>query len=189
MKKAYHLFKRTFDIIIALLGLIVLGLIFIPIMIAIKSDTRGPAIFGQPRVGQRGKVFQCYKFRTMYTVKSENKNKPSTSDDRVTRVGRILRRWSIDELPQLWNILRGEMSLVGPRPELVDIVSGYEAWQLRRFEVKPGLTGWWQVNGRKQPMYANINEDIYYVDHQSISLDLLIFLRTFIAIISGKGAL
>jgi lipopolysaccharide/colanic/teichoic acid biosynthesis glycosyltransferase len=81
------------------------------------------------------------------------------------------------------------MSLVGPRPELVDIVSGYEAWQLRRFEVKPGLTGWWQVNGRKQPMYANINEDIYYVDHQSISLDLLIFLRTFIAIISGKGAL
>ena len=185
----YPLFKRAIDFVVAIIGLVFCSVIYIPVAIAIKLDSNGPVIFGQERVGQKRRVFTCYKFRTMYTTVSDNKYKPTISDERVTRAGRILRRWSLDELPQFWNILRGDMSLVGPRPELDEFVSNYEDWQYRRFETKPGLTGWWQVNGRKQPMYDYIHEDIYYVDHQSMLLDIKIILRTLAAIFSGRGAI
>jgi lipopolysaccharide/colanic/teichoic acid biosynthesis glycosyltransferase len=114
--------------------------------------------------------------------------KPTQDDERVTRVGRFLRRTSLDEFPQFYNVLRGDMSLVGPRPEQVPLAVSYEPWQRRRFAVKPGLTGWWQVNGRKQPMYEHIEYDIYYVEHRSLQLDLIILLRTAGALISGEGA-
>jgi lipopolysaccharide/colanic/teichoic acid biosynthesis glycosyltransferase len=104
-------------------------------------------------------------------------------------VGRWLRRTSLDEFPQFCNVLRGEMSLVGPRPEQVPLADHYQAWQKRRFTVKPGLTGWWQVNGRKQPMYEHIEYDIYYVEHRSLRLDMIILWRTIGAILSGEGAL
>ena len=114
--------------------------------------------------------------------------KPDADDDRVTSVGRFLRRTSLDELPQFWNVLRGEMSLVGPRPEQLAFIGKYDAWQMRRFIAKPGLTGWWQVNGRPQPLYDHIEYDIYYVEHCSLRLDLLILLRTARAVLSGEGA-
>ena len=106
----------------------------------------------------------------------------------MTSVGRFLRRTSLDELPQFWNVLRGEMSLVGPRPEELAFIGKYDAWQMRRFIAKPGLTGWWQVNGRPQPLYDHIEYDIYYVEHCSLRLDLLILLRTARAVLSGEGA-
>jgi lipopolysaccharide/colanic/teichoic acid biosynthesis glycosyltransferase len=103
-------------------------------------------------------------------------------------LGWFLRRTSLDELPQFFNILRGEMSLVGPRPEQLPFLANYAVWQRQRFTVKPGLTGWWQVNGRKQPMHEHIDEDIYYVEHQSLWLDLIILWRTLGAVLGGKGA-
>lgn len=124
----------------------------------------------------------------MYLNSSGHGRKPGPNDDRVTRVGRFLRRTSLDELPQCFNILRGEMSLVGPRPEQLVFAARYLDWQRRRFTVKPGLTGWWQVNGRKQPMYEHIDEDIYYVEHCSLWLDFIILCRTVQAVLSGKGA-
>jgi lipopolysaccharide/colanic/teichoic acid biosynthesis glycosyltransferase len=109
-------------------------------------------------------------------------------DTRVTHLGRFLRHSSLDEFPQFYNVLRGDMSLVGPRPEQLPLAAHYDGWQRRRFAVKPGLTGWWQVNGRPQPMYEHVDYDIYYVDHRCTRLDLIILLRTLRAILSGEGA-
>jgi lipopolysaccharide/colanic/teichoic acid biosynthesis glycosyltransferase len=176
------------DIIGALVGLIFTALIYLPTAVAIKLDSHGPVIFAQERVGKDFQNFMCYKFRTMYLNSSMDGRKPSTNDERVTRVGWFLRRTSLDELPQFFNILRGEMSLVGPRPEQLPFLPHYSAWQRQRFTVKPGLTGWWQVNGRKQPLYEHIDEDIYYVEHHSLWLDLIILWRTLGAVLGGKGA-
>lgn len=119
---------------------------------------------------------------------SGHEQKPGHNDERVTRVGWFLRRTSLNELPQFFNILRGEMSLVGPRPELLPFLAHYEVWQRQRFSVKLGLTGWWQVNGRKQPMHAYIDEDIYFLEHRSLRLDLIILWRTLGRVFGGKGA-
>ena len=110
-------------------------------------------------------------------------------DPRVTRVGRFLRRTSLDELPQIWNVVKGEMSLVGPRPELPQLVERYHLWQRKRFAVPQGMTGWWQVNGRSdKPMHLHTEDDLYYVQNYSIGLDLFILLKTFWAVLSGRGA-
>ncbi len=180
--------KRGLDVMGGLVGLGITALLYIPIAVAIKIDSPGPVLYAQERVGKDECAFIVYKFRTMYFDQCGHGKKPGPSDDRVTRVGRFLRRSSLDELPQFFNVLRGEMSLVGPRPEQLALKAHYQDWQRRRFEVKPGLTGWWQVNGRKQPMYEHIDEDLYYVDHSTLSLDLLILWRTFRAVLSGKGA-
>lgn len=185
----FQLIKRGMDIVGAGVGLAITCLVSIPIAVAIKLDSEGPVIFSQERVGQEEEVFRVYKFRTMYWHASKNGPKPVANDERVTHVGRFLRRTSLDELPQFYNVLRGEMSLVGPRPEQLPLLTSYQTWQRRRFAVKPGMTGWWQVNGRKQPMSEHIDEDLFYVEHCSLALDLKILWRTLSAVVSGEGAI
>lgn len=193
--------KRLFDLAIAIPGLIIALPIMLLAAIAIRIDSPGPVIFRQQRVGENGRLFTIYKLRTMVdgaerylpqvitTDEQGNLVYKKAQDFRVTRVGRFLRRWSIDELPQLWNVVKGEMSLVGPRPELPFLVSRYENWQYKRLTVPPGLTGWWQVRSRGQkPMHLATEEDLFYIEHYSIWLDLQILIRTVGAIISGKGA-
>ncbi|MDQ7030864.1 MAG: sugar transferase [Ardenticatenia bacterium] len=171
-----RLVKRTFDLVITIgalpFVLPVMGLI----ALAIKLDSPGPAIFKQERVGENGRIFTIYKFRTMVVdaeqrvheviqITEDGKIIHKRKDDpRVTRLGRFLRRTSLDELPQLFNVLKGEMSLVGPRPELPWLVDQYEPWQRKRFAVPQGITGWWQVNGRSdRPMHLHTEDDLYYI--------------------------
>jgi exopolysaccharide biosynthesis polyprenyl glycosylphosphotransferase len=194
LSDAQRLFKRAFDVAAVLVSLpVTLPLIALGAL-AIVLDDGGSVLFAQRRVGENGRVFAMQKFRTMRVSKALRKVRGGGShkraeDRRVTRVGRWLRRTSIDELPQLWNVLRGEMSLVGPRPELPELVERYELWQRKRFAVPQGMTGWWQVNGRSdRPMHLHSEDDLYYVQNYSIGLDLLILLRTFWAVISGRGA-
>ena len=187
---AYARVKRSIDISCAGAWLCLSAPLMLVIGLLIKMDSPGPVFFRQPRLGYRRCTFQCYKFRTMYLNGDNQGPKPAGDDDgRVTRVGRWLRRSSLDELPQFLNVLRGEMSLVGPRPEQAYLAARYPEGSQRRFEVLPGLTGWWQVNGRLQPMYEHPEYDLYYVDHQSLRLDLLILWRTVGAVLSGKGAI
>lgn len=187
----YLLAKRATDIAAACFGLVLLAPFFIIIAVAIRLDSHGPVLFAHERIGKDGKSFLMYKFRTMYAhaPKYSFKIDKERADNHVSRVGKVLRRSSLDELPQLLNILKGEMTLVGPRPEQPFIVEQYEPWQRRRFLVKPGVTGWWQVNGRSdRPMHENTDLDLYYVDHQSLALDLEILLRTLPAVFRGNGA-
>jgi lipopolysaccharide/colanic/teichoic acid biosynthesis glycosyltransferase len=184
----YPIAKRVIDVAGAVCGLLVTCLLYLPLAAAIRLNSPGPVIFSQARMGRDCRVFRIHKFRTMRLEASGYGPKPDADDDRVTSVGRFLRRTSLDELPQFWNVLRGEMSLVGPRPEQLAFIGKYDAWQMRRFIAKPGLTGWWQVNGRPQPLYDHIEYDIYYVEHCSLRLDLLILLRTARAVLSGEGA-
>jgi lipopolysaccharide/colanic/teichoic acid biosynthesis glycosyltransferase len=185
---SYAAVKRTVDILGALVGLAATAIAYIPIAIAIKFDSPGPVLFVTDRAGLGARLFRVYKFRTMHVTSPASGHKPDPDDERVTAIGRFLRRTSLDELPQCYNILRGDMSLVGPRPEQVAFLHRYQGQDRRRFDVKPGLTGWWQVNGRKQPMYDHAAEDVYYVDHQSLGLDLIILCRTVFAVLNGRGA-
>jgi lipopolysaccharide/colanic/teichoic acid biosynthesis glycosyltransferase len=167
----------------------------------IKLDSPGPVFFRQQRVGENGRIFRMYKFRSMvvgaeklqHKVNGEDENgnviHKSEDDPRVTRVGRFLRRTSLDELPQLINVLKGEMSLVGPRPELPWLVGQYELWQRKRFAVPQGMTGWWQVNGRSdKPMHLYTEDDLYYIQNYSLWMDIYILLKTSWVVLRGKGA-
>jgi exopolysaccharide biosynthesis polyprenyl glycosylphosphotransferase len=193
--------KRAFDLLVTVaalpLALLAMGLI----VLAIKLDSRGPVLFGQERIGENGRRFRMLKFRTMVPGaeqlqaqatrldESGNRVYKVPRDPRITRVGRFLRRWSLDELPQLFNILRGEMSWVGPRPEQVFVVEQYEPWQRQRLAVPPGLTGWWQVNGRSDlPMHLNTQYDLFYIRNYSLWLDLKILWLTVGTVLRGKGA-
>lgn len=182
--------KRVFDLfltpIIFLFSLPLLPLIFLSIVI----EDGFPIVIKQERVGEGGKIFTMYKFRTMKKNAKKYADAPKTpADPRITKVGHFLRQTSFDELPQIINILKGEMSLVGPRPEMPQKVAKYEPWQKMRLEVKPGLTGLWQVLGRKDlPMEENLEYDFYYIHNQSLWLDLAILLKTIPAALSGKGA-
>lgn len=196
-----RLIKRGFDLVVTVL-LIVLFLPFMfLIAIAIRLDSRGPVWLRQQRVGENGRIFEMFKFRTMVAgteqlaqavTAADSEGHPvhkRRSDPRVTRVGQVLRRFSLDELPQLLNVLKGEMSLVGPRPEMPWLVEKYESWQRKRFAVPQGLTGWWQINGRSdKPMHLNTDDDLYYVYNYSLLLDMLILLRTPLAVLRGQGA-
>ena len=184
----YALIKRGTDILGSLVGLLLTALVYVPVAIAIKLDSPGPVIFAQLRVGKDEETFRIYKFRTMVIDAAFYGEKPTVDDERVTAVGRWLRRTSLDELPQFYNVLRGEMSLVGPRPEQLPLLVHYRPEEHLRFTIKPGITGWWQVNGRKQPMYEHLDYDVYYVNHRSLRLDLQIILRTLLAVVSGEGA-
>jgi exopolysaccharide biosynthesis polyprenyl glycosylphosphotransferase len=196
-----RLVKRLFDLLIGsflmLLILPVLGLV----SLAIKLDSRGPAIFLQQRVGENGRLFGMYKFRSMIVGAEELQDEVTSIDEegnifykrendpRITRMGRFIRRASLDELPQLINVLKGDMSLVGPRPELPMMVGQYEPWQHKRFTVPQGMTGWWQINGRaNKPLHLHTEDDIYYIQNYSLWMDIYILLKTPWVVMRGVGA-
>ncbi|MCA9965332.1 MAG: sugar transferase [Anaerolineales bacterium] len=192
-----YLFKRFLDIVGSVFGLL-LTAVMIPILaLAIKLDSPGPVIFRQQRVGQGGRPFTVYKFRSMHVNAETMAEQPQSpepppkrlDDPRLTRVGRWLRRWSLDELPQFWNVLKGEMSLVGPRPEELRLAQFYNDWHRRRLAVKPGITGPMQVSGRGNlSLDQRVQLELAYIDHYSLGRDLLILLQTIPAVIKGEGA-
>jgi len=186
----YPVLKRVMDLLIASFLLILTLPLWVIIAIGIKLDSKGPVFFKQERVGYKGRKFILYKFRTMFAHTPPFSESPrDESDPRVTRFGRFLRRTSLDELPQLINVIKGEMSLVGPRPEMPFIVERYSRWERKRLEVKPGITGLWQILGRKNlPLQENIHYDLYYIKNRSIVLDLMILLKTIPVVLKRKGA-
>ncbi len=185
--------NRVLDIATAAVGLAVTSPLLAASAIAIKIEDGGPIVFRQTRVGKDGEDFELLKLRTM-VVGAEKKGAGyavDAGDSRITRVGRVLRRTSVDELPQLWNVIRGEMSLIGPRPTLRYQVETYTERQRRRLEVRPGLTGWAQIQGRATlPWAERIELDVWYVEHRSARVDLRILLRTPLALFGGtyRGA-
>lgn len=196
-----RLVKRAFDVLVASLALLLGWPAMIAIAVAIKLDSPGPVIFKQQRVGENGRLFWMYKFRSMVQDAEQRRDEVITQTDdgqlihkhvddpRVTRVGRFIRRASLDELPQLINVLKGEMSLVGPRPELPWLVERYAPWQRKRFAVPQGITGWWQVNGRSdKPMHLHTEEDLYYIQNYSLLLDIQIMWKTLGTLFKRKGA-
>jgi len=191
--------KRMLDLMLAGGMLAVVAPVLPFIALAIRRDSPGPVFFRQTRIGRDGHVFRIWKFRTMVHERGEELRFFATedgeyrhkfrNDPRVTRVGAFLRRTSLDELPQLLNVLTGDMSVVGPRPEIPHIVQNYQPWQHRRHLVRPGMTGWWQVNGRSdRPMHEHTELDVHYVDHLSWRLDLRILWRTFRFVVRHTGA-
>jgi lipopolysaccharide/colanic/teichoic acid biosynthesis glycosyltransferase len=180
--------NRALDAAGSALGLAVSSPFLAAAALAIKLDDGGPVLYRQRRVGHRGEEFDLLKLRTM-VVGAESKGAGwavNRGDPRITRVGRMLRRLSLDELPQFWNVLRGDMSLIGPRPTLAYQVEQYTPRQRRRLEVKPGLTGWAQIHGRARlPWEERIELDVWYVENRSPWLDLKILLRTPLALFSG----
>jgi exopolysaccharide biosynthesis polyprenyl glycosylphosphotransferase len=193
--------KRAFDLVVGIITLILISPLLALIAIAIRLDSPGPIIFKQQRVGENGRLFWMYKFRSMVRDAEQQQAKAirvrddgqilhkHPNDPRVTRVGRLIRRTSLDELPQIFNVLKGEMSLVGPRPELPWLVERYEPWQWQRFHVPQGITGWWQVNGRSdKPMHLYTDEDLFYIQHYSLLLDIQILWRTIGAVLKSRGA-
>jgi exopolysaccharide biosynthesis polyprenyl glycosylphosphotransferase len=193
--------KRGFDIVSAILLLILLSPALALLALIIRLDSEGPVIFRQTRCGKDGKLFAFYKFRGMVADAEARQSEfdhlneaqgpifKMKHDPRVTRVGRVLRRTSLDELPQLWNVLRGEMSLVGPRPPLPKEVEKYEEWHQARLRAVPGITGLWQVSGRSQLGFDEMTRlDIEYLNVWSLALDLRILVRTVVAVIFAHGA-
>lgn len=184
MRGFYRAVKRFLDVTASFLGLVLLSPLMLAVSILIKIDSRGPVIFRQKRIGRNGKVFEIYKFRSMCVgaEKTGSGVYSGKGDARVTRIGKILRATSRDELPQLLNILKGEMSFVGPRPPLTYHPWKYEEYtdfQKRMFEVRPGITGWAQVNGRKDvEWHKRIELNVWYVDHMSLLLDIKIMFMT-----------
>lgn len=194
--------KRGTDILGAAIGLIVAAPLLAGLALLVKSTSRGPAFYRQTRIGRLGRSFTVYKLRTMHVGAHELRRRlmplndvPTgplfkvRADPRVTRVGQVLRRCSLDELPQLWNVLTGTMSIVGPRPALPEEVARYEPHVFGRLLVKPGITGLWQVSGRSDLSWAeSVRLDLYYARNWSFALDAQILLRTVIAVLSGRGA-
>ncbi|MGD8457914.1 MAG: sugar transferase [Anaerolineales bacterium] len=196
-----RLVKRIFDLSLTILFSPFILMIIAGVSVLIKIFDPGPVFFTQDRVGENGKIFKFYKFRSMVVgadarigevMEKGEQGKiihKMKDDPRITPLGRFLRRTSLDEFPQFLNVLKGEMSLVGPRPELPLLVENYEPWQRTRFAMPPGLTGWWQVEGRSErPMHLNTEDDLYYVKNYSIWLDLFIILKTVGVVLRGKGA-
>jgi lipopolysaccharide/colanic/teichoic acid biosynthesis glycosyltransferase len=200
--------RRLGAVVLAGVLVVLLAPLLIAIAIAIRLDSPGPALFRQRRVGHGGREFTVLKFRSMRLdadprghreyvtalIKGKNRNGGCENlyklavDDRITRVGRHIRRWSLDELPQLFNVIAGDMSLVGPRPAIPYEVAEYPRWYLRRFEVKPGLTGLWQVSGRNELTYEEmVRLDVEYVAHRSLFVDLAILAKTPGTILSRRG--
>jgi lipopolysaccharide/colanic/teichoic acid biosynthesis glycosyltransferase len=181
--------------------LVLLAPVLIVLGIVIKVDSTGPIFYASQRVGRKGRVFRCFKFRTMVTDAEKLQEKlrhlnerdgvlfKIKDDPRITRCGRTMRKYSLDELPQLWNVLWGDMSLVGPRPPLASEVKQYELEYLRRLEVSPGITGLWQVEARAHPSFDRyIDLDLRYVENWNLSLDLKILMRTISVVLAGTGS-
>lgn len=186
----YDILKRTIDLCVSLVAIGALLPLYLGIALSIKCDSPGPVVFRQKRTGLNGRGFTIYKFRTMYVDTPVHMLTPGSADDpRITRVGRFLRRTSLDELPQLLNVIKGDMSLVGPRPEMPFIVETYTEHQRQRLTVTPGITGLWQISGdRALQIHENLEYDLYYIANRSLSLDLAILFQTAFSVIRGAGA-
>lgn len=193
--------KRVFDITLSAIALLAAAPLLAAVALAIKLASPGTVLYQAQRVGLKGRKFACYKFRTMVSdadqlkdgLRSGNERRGPcfkiAADPRITRVGQFLRRYSLDELPQLWNVLRGEMSLVGPRPHPLDDCEHYRLEHLRRLDVTPGITGLWQVTARRDPSFQrNMALDLEYIEHWSLGLDLWILWKTMFVILHGGGA-
>ena len=203
-KYMYSFVKRNFDIIMSLTAMVLLFPIFFIIAIMIKIDSKGNIIYKHKRIGKNGKYIYLYKFRTMHTnskeileeilkdpkIKEEWENNFKLDNDpRITRVGKFLRKTSLDELPQLINIIMGDMSIVGPRPVVDGEIEKYGIFKKKFLSVTPGLTGWWACNGRSTTSYdERINLELYYVNNRSIKLDLKVILKTITEVLKGNGA-
>ncbi len=194
-------FKRTLDVVVSTVILVLAAPVIPVVALAIRLTSPGSVLFRQRRIGLNGRIFTLYKFRTMIEDAQERRNEVEhlnemtgpvfkmKDDPRVTSIGRVLRRFSLDELPQLWNVLKGDMSLVGPRPPIPEEVESYHRWHRRRLSMKPGLTCLWQISGRNQVDFDRwMQLDLQYIDNWSPSLDFKILLRTIPAVLSGKGA-
>ncbi|MEM7539632.1 MAG: sugar transferase [Chloroflexota bacterium] len=193
--------KRLLDIVVSLLVMLAISPIYAVVSLLIKLEDRGPIFYLSPRIGENGQLFNMYKFRSMVVNADKLQVSVNETDDqgqtfhkspndpRITRIGRFIRNTSVDELPQLLNVLKGEMSLVGPRPELPWLVDQYEPWQRKRFAVPQGMTGWWQVNGRSDNlMHLHTEQDLYYIQNYSLWLDIQILWRTVGVVFRGTGA-
>lgn len=201
-KKVYEFVKRIMDLVGSILGLVVLSPIFLVLAIIVKIDSPGPVFFAHKRLGHNGKLMKIYKFRTMVINAEELLNNLSPeqkeefarnfkleNDPRITKVGNFLRKSSLDELPQLLNILKGELSIVGPRPIVEKEIKNYGIYSEKLLTVKPGLTGNWQANGRSDTTYEErVEMDMQYIDNRSIWLDIKIIFKTFSAVIKKQGA-
>ena len=197
----YEVIKRTIDIVCSFVGILVLSPLFIVIAIIIKLTSKGPVFFSQKRVGKHGREFDMYKFRSMVVNAEELKEKLAAQnemsgpmfkmkdDPRVTKVGKFIRKTSIDELPQLWNILKGDMSLVGPRPSLPKEVAQFEDWMHKRLDVKPGLTCYWQVSGRNNIDFEDwMKLDVKYVKERNLWIDIKLIFKTVGVLFGDKNA-
>lgn len=183
----YRHIKRVIDVIFSLLMLIIATPIMIIAAISVMLESDGGAFFRQKRPGKNGEIFTVYKFRTM-RIETELNGVALNDMERMTKIGTLLRKTSIDELPQLFNIIRGEMSFIGPRPLLVKYLQYYSVEQMRRHEVTPGISGWAQVNGRNSITWGEkFQLDVWYVDHMSFMLDVRIVLKTIINVFGRKG--
>ncbi|AYE33893.1 sugar transferase [Clostridium septicum] len=197
----YTIIKRIIDILASIIGLVLLSPFLLIIAILIRLESEGPVIFSQKRIGLKGKTFNMYKFRSMVVNAEELKNNLEKenemsgpmfkikNDPRVTKVGKFIRKTSIDEIPQLINVLKGEMSLVGPRPSLPKEVKEFEPWMMKRLEVKPGLTCYWQVSGRNNIGFEDwMKLDIKYVKERSVLLDIKLILKTVTVLFGDENA-
>lgn len=184
----YKYIKRSLDLITALFLVIILSPVMLIAAILIAVNRDGPILFKQERPGKDGKIFTVYKFRTMSTMLRDKNGNELSDFDRMTKIGNILRKTSVDELPQLFNIIKGEMSFIGPRPLLKEYLELYSPEQMRRHDVLPGISGWAQVNGRNTLTWdEKFAYDVYYVDHYSFKMDLKIFIKTIENVISQDG--
>jgi exopolysaccharide biosynthesis polyprenyl glycosylphosphotransferase len=192
--------KRLLDIAVSAFVLVAASPALAALAIWVKLDSSGPVMYRAPRVGKKGRIFTCHKLRTMVqdadslkdSLRDRNERKGPffkiAQDPRITRAGKILRKYSLDEVPQLWDVLRGEMSLVGPRPHPIDDYQKYDLEHLRRLDVKPGVTGLWQVTARQDPSFeTNLRLDLEYIDHWNLVLDFKILLKTAAVACSGTG--
>ena len=196
------LIKRCIDIMGAVVGLLITAVITVFLAPALLLESPGPLIFRQKRVGKNGRIFEMYKFRSMYADAEQHKAElmeqnemqgnmfKLTDDPRVTKVGRFIRKTSIDELPQFWNVLKGNMSLVGTRPPTLEEFESYKSYQKRRLSISPGITGLWQISGRSDitDFEEVVRLDLEYIDNWSVGLDIKILLKTIVMVVTGKGA-
>ena len=202
-KTPYKLVKRIMDVILSLIGLVVLLPVFAIIALAIKIESKGPVFFKHTRIGRNGKIIKLYKFRSMVEnaedliqkftpeqMKEYKENYKLTDDPRITKIGKILRKTSLDELPQLINIIKGELSIIGPRPVVQDELEKYGTNAERFLSVTPGLTGYWAANGRSSTTYEErMKMELFYVDNLSLKLDIQVFFKTIISVLKKEGAM
>ena len=200
--KIYRGFKRIVDIILGCIGLVLLSPVFLILAICIKIDSKGPVIFAHKRIGKNGKKFNMYKFRSMYENAEEmienfneeqkrewQENFKLENDPRITKVGKFLRKTSLDELPQIVNIIKGDLSIIGPRPIVDEELEKYGENKEKFLSITPGLTGYWQANGRSNTTYEErMQMELYYIDNQSLLLDIKIFFKTIVSVLKKEGA-
>ncbi len=201
-KKVYIKIKRVIDVILASVALILLSPLFAIIAIAIKIDSKGPVFFAHKRIGKNGKIIKLYKFRSMVInaeeliksftpeqMKEYKENYKLTNDPRITKVGKFLRKTSLDELPQLINIINGDLSIIGPRPVVADELEKYGVNKDKFLSVTPGLTGYWAANGRSNTTYEQRMEmELYYIDNLSLKMDIKVFFKTILSVLKKEGA-